>query len=292
MESKIKNYLENVEGFMDYTRKRTRTASEVDDNTAETNRPNSAVSGSPNTTKHIFNDTLEKLVMFGDYCMDSISNARKEDKGKELVVSRNQITPNHSSDPRMTEFDNPGAYTRQSKVDDWSEAELDALWIAVRKYGEGNWSAMLEDMSMPLLKDKTLEELATRWKEEASKIFPAAEPLPINTVFSNGTTTMPFPSPGTASPASGFSFLKLLAKVENESLKKKNSDMIKRLNQREMMNMGRQEIVATIATNDEAVVQPKLLLCGHFELPIVRMKKSAGNNDAGSSMENPIEIDD
>lgn len=38
MESKIKNYLENVEGFMDYTRKRTRTASEVDDNTAETNR--------------------------------------------------------------------------------------------------------------------------------------------------------------------------------------------------------------------------------------------------------------
>ncbi|CAI8587518.1 unnamed protein product [Vicia faba] len=174
MESKIKNYLENVEGFMDYTRKRTRGVSEDVD---ETNRPNATVSNSSNTTQHIFNDTLNKLMMFSDYYMDSISNTHKDYKGKEIISS---------------------------------------------------------------------------------------------------------PSSGTASHASGFSFLKLLASVENQSLKKKTSDM----------NMGRQEMVATIANSDEAVVQPKLLLCGHFELPIVRQKMSGGSNDAGSSMENLIKIND
>lgn len=167
-------------------------------------------------------------------------------------------------------------------MEGWSEVELDALWMGVRKYGEGNWNAILEDSSLPLLKDKTFEEMATRWKEETSKVFPAAKPLPINTMYSNGTTTTPLPGPGIASHASDFTFLKLLAKVENESLKKKNSDM----------NMGRQEMVTTIANCDETVVQPKLLLCGHFELPIVRKKKSPGNSDASGSMENPIEIDD
>lgn len=59
----------------------------------------------------------------------------------------------------------------------WSELELDVLWVAVRRHGQGNWEAILADPNIKLLKNKTPQELATRWIKESQKIFPSAVPL-------------------------------------------------------------------------------------------------------------------
>ncbi|XWS40468.1 hypothetical protein CRYUN_Cryun18bG0142500 [Craigia yunnanensis] len=70
-------------------------------------------------------------------------------------------------------------YKKKSKVEDWSEDELDFLWIGVRRHGRGNWDAMLRDPRIKFSKYKTLEDLATRWEEEQLKILDGpAFPVP------------------------------------------------------------------------------------------------------------------
>ncbi|XP_074312126.1 protein CHROMATIN REMODELING 4 isoform X2 [Silene latifolia] len=63
---------------------------------------------------------------------------------------------------------------RKSKVDGWSEDELDSLWIGVRRHGRGNWDAMLRDPRLKFSKFKTPNELASRWEEEQLKIVDAS----------------------------------------------------------------------------------------------------------------------
>ncbi|XP_068656137.1 protein CHROMATIN REMODELING 4-like isoform X2 [Aristolochia californica] len=53
----------------------------------------------------------------------------------------------------------------------WSEDELDALWIGVRRHGRGNWDAMLRDPKLKFSKYRTYEELAERWEMEQLKIL-------------------------------------------------------------------------------------------------------------------------
>ncbi|OWM87108.1 hypothetical protein CDL15_Pgr027043 [Punica granatum] len=60
---------------------------------------------------------------------------------------------------------------KKSKVDDWSEDELDFLWIGVRRHGRGNWDVMLRDPRLKFSKNKTPEDLSARWEEEQVKIF-------------------------------------------------------------------------------------------------------------------------
>jgi hypothetical protein len=133
----------------------------------------------------------------------------------------------------------------QNSQANWSENELDALWIAVRKYGIENWEAVLQDPSMQILRNKTAEGLAIRWEKEVFKIFPP--PPPIWTVLSNNFQ-------GSSS-----------ARVSPSSAQR----AAKPLNR--MMPIEKKEMKTTSETNDELVV---------------------GNNAVGSSMENPIEIDD
>jgi hypothetical protein len=64
---------------------------------------------------------------------------------------------------------------KRSKLDYWSEDELDALWIGVRRHGRGNWDAMLRDPKLKFLNNRTSEELALRWILEEQKII--EEPL-------------------------------------------------------------------------------------------------------------------
>ncbi|GMH27753.1 hypothetical protein Nepgr_029596 [Nepenthes gracilis] len=64
-------------------------------------------------------------------------------------------------------------FKRKSKADDWSEEELDSLWIGVRRYGRGKWDAMLRDPRLKFSKYKSENELATRWEEEQHKILDA-----------------------------------------------------------------------------------------------------------------------
>ncbi|XP_057970460.1 protein CHROMATIN REMODELING 4 isoform X3 [Malania oleifera] len=62
-------------------------------------------------------------------------------------------------------------FKQKSKVDGWSEDELDFLWIGVRRHGQGNWDAMLRDPRLKFSNHKTAEDLAARWEEEQLKIL-------------------------------------------------------------------------------------------------------------------------
>ncbi|CAN6168169.1 unnamed protein product [Urochloa humidicola] len=77
---------------------------------------------------------------------------------------------------------------KRSKLDYWSEDELDALWIGVRRHGRGNWDAMLRDPKLKFLNNRTSEELASRWILEEQKIIEE----PMSTVTRRPSST-PFP---------------------------------------------------------------------------------------------------
>ncbi|KAL4312476.1 hypothetical protein GQ457_01G045740 [Hibiscus cannabinus] len=62
-------------------------------------------------------------------------------------------------------------YKKKSKVEGWTEDELDFLWIGVRRHGRGSWDAMLRDPRLKFSKYKTSDDLATRWEEEQPKIL-------------------------------------------------------------------------------------------------------------------------
>lgn len=60
---------------------------------------------------------------------------------------------------------------KRTKLETWSEDELDSLWIGVRRHGRGNWDAMLSDPKLKFSKNKNGAVLATRWIEEQQKIM-------------------------------------------------------------------------------------------------------------------------
>jgi hypothetical protein len=55
--------------------------------------------------------------------------------------------------------------------DVWSQLELDCLWVAVRRHGYSNWAAVLRDRRNEILRKRTPEELAAKWKEEQLKLL-------------------------------------------------------------------------------------------------------------------------
>lgn len=69
---------------------------------------------------------------------------------------------------------------KRLKFDAWSEDELDALWIGVRRHGKGNWDAMLRDSKLKILKNRSVEELLFKWHEEQHKIMDGPLPLAKN----------------------------------------------------------------------------------------------------------------
>ncbi|KAL4567790.1 hypothetical protein LXL04_023384 [Taraxacum kok-saghyz] len=60
---------------------------------------------------------------------------------------------------------------RKLVKDDWSEDELDFLWIGVRRHGRGGWEAMIRDPRLKFSRFRTVDDLAARWEEEQLKIF-------------------------------------------------------------------------------------------------------------------------
>ncbi|CAK9136429.1 unnamed protein product [Ilex paraguariensis] len=69
-------------------------------------------------------------------------------------------------------------FKKKSKMDIWSEDELDFLWIGVRRYGKGNWDAMLRDPRLHFSKFKTADDLSARWEEEQLKVLDGTVPKP------------------------------------------------------------------------------------------------------------------
>lgn len=68
---------------------------------------------------------------------------------------------------------------KRSKVVAWSEDELDALWIGVRRHGKGHWDTMLRDPNLKFSKCRTSEDLSNMWEEEQLKILDVPSfPLP------------------------------------------------------------------------------------------------------------------
>ncbi|KAL3833805.1 hypothetical protein ACJIZ3_008541 [Penstemon smallii] len=60
---------------------------------------------------------------------------------------------------------------KKSRLDIWSEDELDYLWIGIRRHGRGNWEAMLQDPRLRFSKFKTVEDLSSRWEDEQHKML-------------------------------------------------------------------------------------------------------------------------
>lgn len=86
-------------------------------------------------------------------------------------------------------------YRKKSKVEGWSEDELDFLWIGVRRHGRGNWDTMLRDLRLKFSKYKTSEDLAARWEEEQLRVLDGpAFPVPRFTKPTKTTRTSLFPS--------------------------------------------------------------------------------------------------
>ncbi|XP_023639806.1 protein CHROMATIN REMODELING 4 isoform X2 [Capsella rubella] len=67
---------------------------------------------------------------------------------------------------------------KKTRVDAWSEDELDSLWIGIRRHGYGNWETILRDPRLKFSKYKTPEYLAARWEEEQRKFLDSLSSLP------------------------------------------------------------------------------------------------------------------
>ncbi|XP_008789519.1 uncharacterized protein LOC103706985 isoform X2 [Phoenix dactylifera] len=59
-------------------------------------------------------------------------------------------------------------------ANEWSEEELDFLWIGVRRYGVNNWNAMLRDPKLCFMKSRGAEDIAERWNLEQRKLLNGA----------------------------------------------------------------------------------------------------------------------
>ncbi|OVA03206.1 SNF2-related [Macleaya cordata] len=82
------------------------------------------------------------------------------------------------------------SFRKKLKIDSWSEDELDALWIGVRRHGRGNWDVMLRDPNLKFSKYRTCEDLFDRWEKEQVKIFDEATFLtPKSAARSNKSAT-------------------------------------------------------------------------------------------------------
>lgn len=69
---------------------------------------------------------------------------------------------------------------KKTRVDAWSEDELDSLWIGIRRHGYGNWETILRDPRLKFSKFKSPEYLAARWEEEQRKFLDSLSSLPSN----------------------------------------------------------------------------------------------------------------
>lgn len=69
----------------------------------------------------------------------------------------------------------------------WSEEELDLLWIGVRRHGKDNWDTMLRDPKLQFSKWRAVEDLAERWDVEQSILLnnTAIQPLKFSKVDSS-----------------------------------------------------------------------------------------------------------
>ncbi|XP_008800583.2 uncharacterized protein LOC103714899 isoform X2 [Phoenix dactylifera] len=88
------------------------------------------------------------------------------------VSKQKQIADNVKRGSQMLE-ERPASLLDKFKrnANEWSEEELDFLWIGVRRYGVNNWNAMLRDPKLCFMKSRVAEDLAERWNLEQRKLL-------------------------------------------------------------------------------------------------------------------------
>ncbi|KAJ0980823.1 hypothetical protein J5N97_009078 [Dioscorea zingiberensis] len=93
----------------------------------------------------------------------------------QMQAAHSSLTENHKRVLESINMRTGSARSKFSKkrvkLEAWSEDELDALWIGVRRHGRGNWDVMLRDPKLKFSKHRTPGDLSARWSEEQLKIF-------------------------------------------------------------------------------------------------------------------------
>ncbi|KAG1361427.1 hypothetical protein COCNU_09G008900 [Cocos nucifera] len=88
------------------------------------------------------------------------------------VSKQKQIVDNVNSGSQMLEEREAYLLDKlKSHANEWSEEELDFLWIGVRRYGVHKWKAMLRDPKLCFMKSRVAEDLAERWNLEQRKLL-------------------------------------------------------------------------------------------------------------------------
>ncbi|KAK9733500.1 hypothetical protein RND81_04G071300 [Saponaria officinalis] len=100
--------------------------------------------------------------------LPTLSLGRKSNTSPSITENQRKVLENIAL---RTGLGGSRLLKRKSKVDGWSEDELDSLWIGVRRHGRGNWDSMLGDPRLKFAKFKSPNELASRWEEEQLKIL-------------------------------------------------------------------------------------------------------------------------
>lgn len=91
--------------------------------------------------------------------------------GNTSLFKRKHITENSIAEmvltgKRRSLLDKPKKYSNE-----WSEDELDFLWIGVRRHGLDNWNAILRDPKLQFAQSRFPEDLALQWEQEQKKLF-------------------------------------------------------------------------------------------------------------------------
>ncbi|KAL3520575.1 hypothetical protein ACH5RR_018724 [Cinchona calisaya] len=92
---------------------------------------------------------------------DQASSYRRHKMVLDNIVSRARM-PKRKRGGFLDLYDSPRM---------WSEEELDSLWVGIRRYGRGNWEAMLRDPRLLFSALRTPRDLAEQWEVEQSKLY-------------------------------------------------------------------------------------------------------------------------
>ncbi|KAJ6853287.1 protein CHROMATIN REMODELING 4-like [Iris pallida] len=138
-----------------------------------------------------FSQDVQNIPLVPNFTQQLNETLKKKQKMEELppMLGLGQTQTTHYSLPEnhkkvldnilmRTQYATSKFLKKKLKVYSWSEDELDALWIGVRRHGRGNWDAMLRDPKLKFAKHRSAEDLSARWIEEQCKIMdgPMDEP--------------------------------------------------------------------------------------------------------------------
>lgn len=103
----------------------------------------------------------------GNQCKSPPLSTERPIYHRQMHIKDYNITGNLRSKESSRSTNNMlGMYSNE-----WSEEELDYLWIGIRRHGVNNWNAILHDPKLHFLISRVPEDLAMQWKIEHRKFL-------------------------------------------------------------------------------------------------------------------------